>query len=213
MSNPGLVENRLETLSDRNPVLLIHGIIDTKAVFRKMSIYLEGLGWSVHSLNLVPNNGTLGLDQLAKQVVDYITEHFEPEQPLDLVGFSMGGLVSRYYIQRLGGIERVQRYVNISAPNNGTWTAYLLSRLGCVQMRPDSEFLQDLNRDCQMLERLNFTRLWTPFDLMIVPASSSQMPVGKEEKIPVLLHPWMLTDPRCFQAIAAALSEPLRRVY
>ena len=85
-------------------------------------------------------------------MADYIARHFDPEQPLDLVGFSMGGIVSRYYIQRLGGIERVQRYVNISAPNNGTWTAYLLSRLGCVQMRPESEFLRDLNRDCQMLE-------------------------------------------------------------
>jgi len=210
MSNPGLVENSWDTLSDRNQVLLIHGIGNTKAVFRKMSTYLEERGWSVHGLNLIPNDATLGLDQLAKQVADYIAGNFDPEQPLDLVGFSMGALVSRYYIQRLGGIERVQRYINISAPNNGTWTAYLLSRIGCLQMRPGSEFLQDLNRDYQMLERLNFTRLWTRFDLMIFPASSSQMPVGKELEIPVLLHPWMLKDQRCFKAVAAALSEPLR---
>ncbi|NEP13081.1 MAG: alpha/beta fold hydrolase [Symploca sp. SIO2C1] len=204
-----VVESTPDTFSDRNPVLLIHGITDTKAVFRKMSTYLEGLGWSVHSLNLIPNNATVGLDQLAQQVADYIAKHFDPKQPLDLVGFSMGGLVSRYYIQRLGGIERVQRYVNISAPNNGTLTAYLLSRLGCVQMRPESEFLQDINRDSQMLESLKFTRLWTPFDLMIVPATSSQMPVGKEVKIPVLIHAWMLKDQRCLKAVAAALSEPI----
>ncbi|NES01093.1 MAG: lipase, partial [Symploca sp. SIO1B1] len=83
--------------------------------------------------------------------------------------------------------------------------------IGCLQMRPGSEFLQDLNRDYQMLERLNFTRMWTRFDLMIFPASSSQMPVGKEVEIPVLLHPWMLKDNRCLKAVAAALSEPLRR--
>jgi len=208
MPKPRVIENTLDSLSDRNPVLLIHGITDTKAVFSKMSAYLTRLGWSVHSFNLIPNNGTLGLDQLAQQVADYITKHFDPEQPLDLVGFSMGGIVSRYYIQRLGGIERVHRYVSISAPNNGTWTAYLLPRIGCVQMRPESEFLQDLNRDCHMLERLNFTRLWTPFDLMIVPASSSQMPVGKEVEIPVFVHAWMLTDQRCLKAVAAELSEP-----
>ncbi|NET57902.1 MAG: alpha/beta fold hydrolase [Symploca sp. SIO2E6] len=209
MSNPGLVEERLDTLSDRNRVLLVHGISNTKAIFRYMSTYLEEQGWSVDGLNLIPNNGTASLEQLAKQVADYIERHFDPEKPLDIVGFSMGGLVSRYYIQRLGGIKRVQRYVNISAPNNGTWTAYLLSRLGCVQMRPNSKFLQDLNRDCQMLESLNFTRLWTPFDLMIFPASSSRMPVGKEVKIPVLIHVWMIKDHRCLQAVAAALSEPL----
>ena len=214
-SESKVVAGKSDTLSeavlqaDRNPVVLIHGISDTKAVFWKMSAYLERMGWSVHSLNLTPNNGTLGLDQLAQQVGDYIARNFEPEQTLDLVGFSMGGLVSRYYIQRLGGIERVQRYINISAPNNGTLTAYLLSRIGCLQMRPKSEFLQDLNQDYQMLDRLNFTRLWTPFDLMIFPANSSQMPVGNEVEIPVLLHAWMLTDRRCLKAVAAALSEPI----
>ena len=44
---------------------------------------------------------------------------------------------------------------------------------------------------------------------MIVPARSSQMPVGKEVEIPVLLHAWMLIDERCLKAIAAALSEPV----
>jgi len=50
----------------------------------------------------------------------------------------------------------------------------LPERPGCVQMRPDSPFLQ-LNQDAIMLEQLNFTSIWTPFDLMIVPGNSSQM--------------------------------------
>lgn len=194
---------------DHNPVLLIHGISDTIAVFSKMTPYLKRLGWSVHSFNLIPNNGECRLDLLAKQVADYVEKTFGPEQPIDVVGFSMGGIVSRYYIQRLGGIERVQRYVNISAPNHGTLTGYLSWRPGCIQMRPDSEFLRDLNRDAAMLGRLNFTVMWTPHDLMIVPAWSSRMPVGKEIVLPVRLHSWMLTDDRCLKAIAEALSEPV----
>jgi triacylglycerol lipase len=54
--------------SDRNPVLLIHGITDTTIVFRTMSAYLSGLGWSVYSFNLIPNNGDLGLDELARRL-------------------------------------------------------------------------------------------------------------------------------------------------
>lgn len=196
-------------IRDRNPVLLIHGISDTIAIFSKMTPYLKRRGWSVHSFNLIPNNGECHLDLLAKQVADYVEQTFAPEQPIDVVGFSMGGIVSRYYIQRLGGIERVQRYINISAPNHGTLTGYLSWRPGCIQMRPDSEFLRDLNRDAAMLERLNFTVMWTPHDLMIVPAQSSQMPVGKEIAIPVRLHAWMLTDDRCLKAVAEALSEPV----
>lgn len=198
------------TQRDRNPVLLVHGINDTIAVFSKMTPYLSQLGWSVHSLNMIPNNGQCRLDLLAKQVADYVDQTFDPSQPIDVIGFSMGGIVSRYYIQRLGGVERVQRFVSISAPNNGTLTGYLSWRPGCVQMRPDSEFLRDLNRDAvDILGRLNFTVIWTPHDLMIVPSNSSQMPVGKEVTVPARLHSWMLTDDRCLKAVVTALSEPI----
>lgn len=137
----------------RNPVLLIHGITDTTLVFRQMTEYLIAQGWSVHSFNLTPNNGAMPLEKLAVQVADYVTKTFDPKQPLDLIGFSMGGIVSRYYIQRLGGIERVQRFVSISAPNNGTLTGYLSGRPGCAQMRPGSPLLRDLNQDSEKIGR------------------------------------------------------------
>ncbi|MEH1814834.1 MAG: triacylglycerol lipase [Nostoc sp.] len=194
----------------RNPVLLIHGIDDTRAVFQKMAVHLVLQGWSVHSLNLVPNNGDVGLDELAKQVADYVTATFAPEQRLDLVGFSMGGIVSRYYVQRLGGINRVQRFITISSPHYGTVVAYGSSRPGCLQMRPDSIFLKNLNSDAVMLGQIDFTSIWTPYDLMIVPANSSQMPVGSQVIVPVTLHPWMLTDPRSLAAVTAALAKPIK---
>ncbi|QLE41096.1 triacylglycerol lipase [Nostoc sp. C052] len=195
----------------RNPVLLIHGIDDTEAVFHKMRAYLIQRGWSVYSLNLVPNNGDVGLDELAKQVADYVTATFVPEQRLDLVGFSMGGIVSRYYIQRLGGINRVQRFLTISSPHHGTVVAYGSWRPGCIQMRPNSIFLKDLNSDAVILGQLDFTSIWTPYDLMIVPANSSQMPVGRKVTVPVALHPWMLTDSRSLAVVTATLAERIKQ--
>ncbi|MGV0105964.1 Lip, triacylglycerol lipase [Nostoc sp. DSM 114160] len=194
----------------RNPVLLIHGIDDTEAVFHKMAAQLRLQGWSVYSLNLLPSNGDVGLDELAKQVADYVTTTFAPEQRLDLVGFSMGGIVSRYYVQRLGGINRVQRFITISSPHHGTVVAYGSRRPGCLQMRPDSIFLKDLNSDAVMLGQLDFTSIWTPYDLMIVPANSSQMPVGSQVIVPVTLHPWMLTDPRSLRVVTTALAKPIQ---
>lgn len=201
--------NMNRTKSGRNPVLLIHGITDTTLVFRQMTAYLSAQGFSVHSFDLTPNNGVMPLDQLAVQVADYIATRFDPEQPLDLIGFSMGGIVSRYYIQRLGGLERVQRFISIAAPNNGTFTAYLSQRPGCVQMRPDSPLLRDLNQDSAMLNRLNFTVIWTPYDLMIVPPNSSQMPEAKEVVVSTRFHGWIPADKRCLQAVEKALSEPV----
>ncbi len=193
-----------------NPVLLVHGIDDTGAVFDQMAGYLRKLGWSVHTLDLAPKNGDAGLDLLAKQVADYVAITFTPEQPFDLIGFSMGGIVSRYYVQRLGGINRVQRFITISSPHHGTVVAYASQRLGCLQMRPNSAFLKDLNSDVVMLRRLSFTSIWTPYDLMIVPTNSSQLPIGEEVILPVALHSWMLSDSRCLAVVAEALIKPIK---
>jgi triacylglycerol lipase len=195
--------------SSRNPVLLVHGIDDTTTLFWKMAPYLSQQGWSVHSLDLKPNDGRLGLDKLADQVAEYAAQNFA-QQPFDLVGFSMGGIVSRYYVQRLGGLKQVQRLITIASPHHGTWMAYFRPNLGGSQMRRDSVFLADLNRDMADLDQLNFTSIWTQRDLMIVPAASSRMAVGKNIQIPVSGHAWMVTDPRSLKALAAALSEPLR---
>ncbi|NEP85808.1 MAG: triacylglycerol lipase [Okeania sp. SIO2C2] len=195
----------MKSLNKPNPVLLVHGIFDTMRIFDKMSRYLKKLGWEVYSLNLVPNYGILGLDKLAEQVANYVDKIFPPNQPFDLIGFSMGGIVSRYYVQRLGGIERVERFITISSPHNGTLTGYALNLAAPTQMRPKSDFLEDLNQDIALLEQINFTSIWTPYDAMILPARSSQIPVGKDIKINVLLHAWMVSDEKVLKLIVEEL--------
>lgn len=195
----------------RNPVLLVHGLNDTYAVFRKMTAYLSESGWLVHGFSLKPNNGDANLEVLAQQVESYITRTFAPKQPVDLVGFSMGGLVSRYYVQRLGGINRVQRMITIASPHHGTLMANLSKRPGCVQMRRDSEFLQDLNKDVEILEQIRFTSIWTPKDLlMIIPGDSSKMPVGENVIVrPFAPHALLVSDRKTLEAVKTALSQPL----
>lgn len=200
----------MHSASRRNPVLLIHGFFINSVIFHKLFAYLTDMGWKVHAFDLTANDNNQGLERLAEQVADYANNKFGRERNLDIVGFSMGGLVSRYYVQRLGGIERVQRLIAISSPHNGTWMAHCLESLTCVQMRPGSAFLEDLNGDAGMLERLNFTSIWTNWDFIIVPATSSQMPVGKEVKVPVFAHPLMLWHPKTLEAVAEALRVPVK---
>ncbi len=195
-------------MTDYNPVLLIHGIDDTGAVFSQMEAALQREGWSTHALDLIPNNGDRGLDRLAQEIHQYVERVFPEEIRLDLVAFSMGGLISRYYLQRLGGWKRCDRFITLSTPHQGSWMAYARHNPGCVQMRPQSQFLQDLNQDLDPLKGLNVTSIWTEYDLMILPAHSSQLAVGKNITVPVLLHPWMLTDPRVMGLVIAALKEP-----
>ena len=194
----------------RNPVVLVHGLYDTAAKMRVLSAHLEQLGWSVYCLNLTPNDGSGCLKFLASQVSTFVDRHFSPKEPIDLLGFSMGGLVTRYYLQRLGGIDRVQRYISISAPNQGTLTAYSFSSEGICQMRPTSPFIRDLNQDWdQYQSKLQITTIWTPFDLMIIPATSSCLGFGKEIALPVWVHAWMVHDPRTLHQVIQSLSDPI----
>jgi triacylglycerol lipase len=196
--------------NSKNPVLLIHGIFDTTKVFNKMAAYLSNLGWQVHSINLMPNNGSAKLSTLAAQVATYIDNNFDRGQTIDLIGFSMGGLVTRYYLQRMKGIDRVQRYINISAPNRGTIVANALPLDGIVDMRPNSKFLRDLNSDVKdFLTRISCTFIWTPFDLMILPADSTKLNLGREIKIPIWRHNLMLTDDRVLVTVTKALAQPI----
>lgn len=194
----------------KNPVVLVHGWLDKQHVFNKMQRYLKQHGWTVYSLDLIPSDGRKPLPELAEQLEAFIAAKLAPSQKFDLLGFSMGGLVTRYYLQRMGGNQRVERYINISAPNNGTLTAKPLSGVlpGIKQMRPDSDFLKDLNSDLTVcLANIRVTWLWTPYDLIIMPPRSTCLPIGREVKLPVAFHPWMLTDNRSLVAVKEALSE------
>ncbi len=188
-----------------NPVVLVHGINDTSAKLRSITNCLRSLGRKVYSIDLRPNDGTALLEVSASQLQKFIDDYIPAPQKFDLIGFSMGGLVSRYYMQRLGGIERVEHYVTIAAPHQGTLAAYFTQKPGCIQMRPDSAFIQDLQQDVQILAQVKFTSIWTPFDLIILPPSSSQLAVGKEVLLPVAIHPWMVKDQRSITAVLAAL--------
>ncbi len=190
------------------PIVLVHGFWDTSSVFDKMAVYLKGKGYEVHhSLNLVPNNGKIGLEQLAKQLKDYIEVHIGAKGNFILIGFSMGGLVARYYLQRLGGIQRSGGFITIASPHHGTYTAYVFNRIGAIQMRPDSEFLKDLNSDATILEKNGFASIWAKYDTTIVPNVSSRMSFGKEYVLPFGIHPLLPYSNKVLNILEKALEE------
>lgn len=195
--------------SPKNPIVLVHGLWDTDAIFEQLRPYLEQRGWQVYSLDLIPSDGSAPLEVLAQQLAEFINRTFLPQQSIDLLGFSMGGIISRYYVQRLNGLARVQRLITIASPHRGTIVAYLSNKPGAKQMRPFSQFLTRLNNDVAQLRSLQFTSTWTPFDAMIVPGWSSVVPNAVTPWIPVLWHKWMIRDRRSFELVIQALEKPV----
>jgi triacylglycerol esterase/lipase EstA (alpha/beta hydrolase family) len=195
------------------PALLVHGIWNTRENFATMRTALEVAGVNpVLAIDLAPNNGSVPIATLASQVND-AAERLSRDAAvdrIDVVGFSMGALVTRYWIQRGGGRARVRRFVSISGPHAGTANAYALPFAGVREMRPGSTLLRDLSQDTDPWGAVEVHCFWTPFDLMIVPARSGVLAGARTVKrVPVAMHRWMVTDPRVIREVVALLrTEP-----
>ncbi len=204
-------EARVEVAWERRgqaPVVLVHGIDDTSQVFSKMIAHLmrEGIE-DVSAVNLSPNNGDVPLDVLAGQLSAHVEEvrRERGATHVDVVAFSMGALVTRTWMLEQGGRHRVRRFVSISGPHAGTATGWLRFNAGATQMRWGSPLLRRLPTGAAALAPAEVFSLWTPLDLMIVPAHSSRLEGASERTFPVLLHPWMLQDERVLRSVTQAL--------
>lgn len=192
-----------------NPVVLVPGYRDNASVFARFVSYLTEAQFQTFPISLAPSDGRVPLETLAGQVADRVTAGFSQGEHLDFVGFSMGGVVLRYYLQRLGGLERTHRFITLGTPHRGTWTAYASNRPGVRQMRPGSPFLRDLDSDIHRLAGISFTSIWTPLDLTIIPARSSAATCAQHEPVTIAHHRALVTSKRSLERVAAALRAPI----
>lgn len=186
-------------------VVLVHGFLETGNAFKPLQKRLEARGFHCLRIKLRPNDGRGGLERLAEGLKRDIDATYGAHLPLSVVAFSMGGLVSRYYLQELGGAQRCDQLITISSPHHGTWAAYGYPSLGARQMRPGSDFLQQLAKSEHRLGNMPVTSLWTPLDLIILPSSSSVWQRADNRAYCSPLHPMMLTSPKVLAEVEQRL--------
>lgn len=187
-------------------VILVHGFLDSGRIMESLARHLVKGGHECLVPSLKPSNARNGLPYMAQQLRSFLEEEMDEGEKFALVGFSMGALISRYYLQELDGRRRVEAFFSISGPHAGTWTAHLYPGKGVSQMRPRSHFLQQLEGSSHRLGELPVTCYWTPFDLMIIPAHSCRWTQGEEVCVPSLIHRWMPSDPRLQKDLTRRLS-------
>jgi len=186
-------------------VVLVHGFLETGSTYKMLRKRLEKRGVEVFVPRLRHIDGRGGLEKLALHLKLDIDEKFGTEQPISIVAFSMGGLVSRQYLQNLGGAARCENLITISSPHHGTSAAWFYPTRGTEEMRPGSPFLAELQRTQDRLGNIPVTSYRTPMDLVILPPSSSIWDRAENVEYPVLLHPLMLNSNRVLKDIERRL--------
>lgn len=193
------------------PIVLVHGIWDSARRIAPLARGLRRRGFThVHAVDLIPPWGNARLEVLAEQLRTFVANVQQEHgvDKVDLVGFSMGALVSRAYLALLDGKHHVRTFVSMAAPHQGTLMAYLLPLPGVKQMRPNSPFLRALGEGCEPLGDVNVHCIYTPFDLSIVPGRSGCLKGARSTHVvPVLVHRWMLSDGRVADLVASLLRE------
>ncbi|MFG2862970.1 esterase/lipase family protein [Streptomyces sioyaensis] len=158
------------------PVLLLHGFIDNRSVFVLLRRSLHRHGWChVEALNYSPL--TCDLRKAAELLGRHVTEVCARtgHRRVDIVGHSLGGLIARYYVQRLGGDAHVRTVVTLGTPHSGTRIAPLMSAHPIVrQMRPDSEVIAELSLPAPNC-RTRFVAFWSEADQVMIPATTARI--------------------------------------
>ncbi|RSS55060.1 triacylglycerol lipase [Streptomyces sp. WAC01280] len=162
--------------SGRRPVVLLHGFVDNRSVFVLLRRVLTRHGRDcVESLNYSPLTCDLrsAAELLGRRVEEIRARTGHAE--VDIVGHSLGGLIARYYVQRLGGDTRVRTLVMLGTPHSGTTVAPLADAHPLVrQMRPGSAVLRELAGPAPGC-RTRFVSFWSDLDQVMVPVETARL--------------------------------------
>jgi len=193
-------------MTENRPVILAHGITDSGQDMRAIANYLSERSFEAKSINFIPNDGTVSLNSSAKQLDSFVRD-VAGDEIIDIVAFSMGGLIALTWLLLHGGATRTMHYIPISAPLRGTYAAHLMNSPGIKDMRPDSALIDTLGKRLDELKGIKVTTIRTRFDGIVFPSETSKLDLPGVENfvVPVLLHRWMLFDARVHKIIEHGL--------
>ncbi len=191
------------------PVVFVHGYLHNRSAWVKYFKWLKDLGYT-HLLAIDLKGKFSAIEEYAEQLsveVDKLLEKYNVEK-VDIVAHSMGGLVVRYYIQKLEGCKKVRKVVTLGTPHNGTKVGVFVAGRARPQMLPNSDFLKGIKlNSLDALSGTELTVLCSDADFMIVPTHLARVDIEGVPNICVGLvsHIGFIYDKHVFQEVLSAL--------
>jgi pimeloyl-ACP methyl ester carboxylesterase len=171
------------------PVLLVRGLADRASVFTLLRRGLRvcgagpvtAVGYSVLTPDLRVAARALG-DEVER------LRARSGGQAVCVIGYSLGGLIARYYVQRLGGDAYVPLVITLATPHGGTATALLAPPHPLLrQLRPGSELLSELAEPAAGC-RTRFVAFYSDLDEAVIPAGRARIDHPDLQARNVLVH-------------------------
>ena len=166
-----------------NPVLIVGGSVSPEFALATLACRLREDGFTVFTVAL-PGRGLGDIAVSARSVAERVDaiRAATGAGKVDLIGYSQGGLESRYYLKFLGGADGVGTYVSLGTPQYGTGLANLgrlighcLGIVACQQMAIGSPFLIDLNAGDDTPGAPRYVSIYTALDALVQPFDRARL--------------------------------------
>ena len=191
--------------SNKRPIFLVHGLWNNPKLFEKLIKKIKEDDFQLYRPHLPHKFGKVSLRRLARDLDSKIEELVGPEREIDIVGFSMGGLISRLWLQNHDGFLRTKRFFSIGTPHFGTYTAQMIPASfmpGIAEMKRGSSLLTQLNNDLTTLENVECISFFTKWDLMSFPGWQAKLSIGDSYHLPVMTHKELITNSNSLDILA-----------
>lgn len=167
-----------------------------------LSPLLADAGYCVFSLNYGTTNGVYATGPVANSAaelgdfVDAVLAATNTKK-VDLVGYSQGGMMPRYYTGFLGGAKKVNHLIGIAPSNHGTETTMAPRSSGplatgesalagvslassflcqaCIDQGAGSVFIRKLNSIGDLVAGPSYTVISTKYDEIVTPYQSQYL--------------------------------------
>ena len=206
-----LLMPRREQIVDRGddgrlPVVLVHGLGSNRGTWTPLRAFLRLHG---HRRLYAFGYEAGSIEEHGRNLAAFIDEVLAATgaAKVDLVAHSLGGIVSRYALQRAGAANKVRQLITLASPHGGTYAAFYANTLLTRSLRPESEIIADLNRDDLTAVPWKFTAVYSDRDVYVVPKEMMTHPAAENIFVPDISHTQHLAAPVVLREVLLKLSD------
>lgn len=186
------------------PLVMVHGLGANRGTMTALRAFLRLQGHRrMYSFGY--EDGTI--EGHGKRLSKYVKEVLDVTgtDQVDMVAHSLGGVISRYAIQRGGLEKKVRTLVTMATPHQGTYSAQYANTTLTIALRPDGQLIRDLNADDLTALATQFVFIYSDRDMYIIPKENMTHPDATNVFIPGVSHTQHLLAPKVFRVVGAFL--------
>ncbi len=194
----------MKVVKRRNPIILIHGLWNTSSIFSFITSKLDDIGIEYFAPTLNHSYGMTSIIDLTNLLNELILDKYGSEKEIDILGFSMGGIIGRYWIQKFNVYKTTRRFISIGSPHKGTLTSQLVPKFpfaGISEMKINSSFLKELAKKDYLLNDIECISFFTYWDLMVFPGWKATLSTGEKISLKVFKHRNLVRNPWAVEKI------------